>query len=157
MLADDGTVLGRSGPQSFFEAIMPGEQLPVRLGTQLGEEPAEVVPDMHVSTLADFEQERYGSVTYAGEVLEFGVAEDAVGDQVIVAQVEVTNTGQEASRGLTAYYLAAFDEQGAFVAADAAFLHEALEPGETATAQAEVSWNPAAGDPVRMEVHFVAS
>jgi hypothetical protein len=155
MLADDGTVLG-SSQFPFFEAIMPGERLPLRLGGQVAEEPADVVPDVHASELADFKQERYGAITFTGEVVDFRIGENVAEDVVILAEVEVTNTGHEMSSDLVHFYLAAFDEDGALMAVDQGFFRDALEPGETGTAEAEVFWNPEAGDPVRMEVHFVA-
>lgn len=152
MLDASGDVVGQSGPQPFLEAIGPGDRLPVRVGGQTGAEPADVVPRMRSSELADFEQERYGAVRLTGQVLDFGI-----GDDTIVVQAEITNTGEEAPIGVATYYLAAFDDQDALVAADPGFVLEPLDPGSSTTVEAEMGWRPDAGDSVeRVEIFFVA-
>lgn len=152
MLDADGQVIGRSGPQPFLERIGPGDRLPVRLAGRTGEEPADVVPRMQSSELADFKQERYGTVRISGEVSEY-----SVGDDTITARVEVTNTGQEPSVGAVTYYLAAFDDQDALVAAEPGFVLEDLPPGSSVTVDGEMAWRSEAGDEVdRVEIFFTA-
>lgn len=145
----DGDVIGRSGPQPFLDTILPGEQLALSLGGRVESEPADVLPIVRPDAVSEQRQDRYGIITFEGEVLDFTVGEDE-----ITVDLELTNTGSEAS--LTAIYLAAFDAAGDIVAAGVDFVTE-MEPGETDRVTVEFSRDPLVDMSVdRVMIYFPA-
>ncbi len=145
----DGAVIGRSGPQPFLDTILPGEQLAIGLGGRVAGEPADVVPIVRPDAVSEQNQDLYGIITFEGEVLDFTVGEDE-----ITVDLELTNTGSEAS--LTAIYLAAFDAAGDIVAAGVDFVTE-MAPGETERVTVEFSRDPLVDMSVdRVEIYFPA-
>lgn len=145
----DGDVIGRSGPQPFLDTIMPGERLPISLGGRVTGEPADLVPLVRTDAVSEQRQDRYGIVTFGGEVLDFTVGEDE-----ITVDVEVTNTGSEPS--LIGVYMAAFDAGDEIVAAGVDFVTE-MQPGETERLALEFSRDPLVDISVdRVEIYFPA-
>lgn len=145
----DGGVIGRSGPQPFLDTILPGEQLVISLGGRVDGEPADVAPIVRPDAVSEQQQDRYGIITFEGEVLDF-----TVGEEEITVDVEVTNTGSEPS--LSGIYTAAFDAAGEIVAAGLDFVTQ-VPPGETERLTLELSRDPLVDISVdRVELYFPA-
>lgn len=148
----DGASLGQSGPQPFLEFILPGERLPVGLAGPLRGEPAEVHPVLSSRGVADFKQERYGHIRFSGDVRAVEVMEDE-----ILVEAEITNTGDRPGQSM--FYLAAFDADGAVVAAGAGgWIQPEIAAGESRVVEGSLSRDPFVDMTVeRVEVYFPAT